>query len=129
MGLDIKGPTKQLTLEFTDRTLFDLQDGFGLYAPECDKLWDSFYDNPNISSVKQVRQLQTELEDFYERLASEKRSVLIREKKIRAKDPQVVEAIVGPFLTSDFQLIKLRTFIEICSEAIAAGVGLECHSD
>jgi hypothetical protein len=126
----IAGPRTQVVIEDHDeRLLHDLPRQFRLRTPQCDLLWEAFYRDPKMTSSAQVEQFRSEIQSIRASYEESRRRLLIRERKIHAKDPSVVAMLLEPLLRDDPVLAKCDEIVRLCDEAIAGGHGLTCSSD
>jgi hypothetical protein len=62
MAFELKGPRRSVTIDTSDEViLFTLPQQFKLTTPICDRLWTSFYADPELRSVEEVAQFRVEI--------------------------------------------------------------------
>jgi hypothetical protein len=130
MAFELKGPSRSVTIDTSDEViLFTLPQQLDLTTPICDRLWTSFYADPELRSVEEVAQFRVEIASIRSGYADWRAACLIRERRIRARRADVVERIVAQLLAGDRVLSKCDELLELCDEAIQAGAGLVGISD
>jgi hypothetical protein len=106
----------------------ELPSRFGLRTPQCDYLWDAFYRDPQLGPP-QVRQLREDLAAVRMAYLEERKGVLKRERRVRAKDPAVTEQIIAGFLAEDPIVKKCDELLRMCDHAAEANEAIRCSSD
>jgi len=129
MALDVYGPTRHAAIDDDGEPIVGrLPAELGVAAPQCDRIWERFYGHPHMGPVE-VAQWRTELVAIRAGWERRRRTELIRDRKISAKDPEIAERILGPMLAADRTLAICDELIAVCDDALAAGAGLRLMSD
>jgi len=126
MPLDIFTPNVYTTLEDEEVTfLLHFARESEIQAPQFQKIWDQFYQDPCVYEsiwLLELRQLR-------EAYVLRQQQRLIRERKISAKQLEVRQRILHELMQQDKWLIKLNGLIAACEDAIATGQSLQFQSD
>jgi len=130
MALDISGPTRHAAIDDDgEHIVARLPAELGVTAPQCDRIWARFYEDPHLVSPAEVAQWRAELVAIRAGWERRRRAELIRDRQIRGKVREIVDGIVGPMLAKDRTLAVCDELIAVCDDALAAGSGLRFVSD
>ena len=129
MALDIRGPTRHATIaDDGEHIVSTLPGRLAVKAPVCDRIWDRFYASPYLDAVG-VTMWRAERVALHEAWTRERRSDLVRDRKIRATEPGVLDQILARMLEADRTRVVLDELIAVCDDAINARDGLRFISD
>jgi hypothetical protein len=130
MALDIHGPTRHAAIDDDgEPVIARLPAELGIRAPHCDRIWERFYEAPHLGSPAEVGQWRAELVAIRAAWESRRRAELVRERNIRAQDPEVLDRILAPMLAAERTLAICDDLIAVCDDALAANTGLRFVSD
>jgi hypothetical protein len=136
MGFDVFGPTRQVrasTIDDGSGPIYDvlaLPGTYGLRCPQIESLDQRFYDSTTVRFAPgHVHALRDELIELARAYRARREPELIRERRIRANDPEVRRAIVERIMREDVVYRVLEEFRLLCEEAIAAEADVQCHGD
>lgn len=118
----------QVSLENAPGTVFQLLDEFGVVVPEYEKLRAGYYGTLTLSTfqVAQFRKETLELRDLYQ---AKRRCEVLKQRKIHARDPRVVDRIVAQILEGDPWLLKFDEIIALCERAVERAGTITCVGD
>jgi hypothetical protein len=110
--------------------LFELPTKLGVHVPIWTKLGDAAYDDPELT-MREVESLAGEVRLLRERWLADNRELVIRERKIHARDHAMRMALADKVLAerADPTRDLLDRLASLCEAALTAGVGLVGCSD
>jgi len=125
MALDFMGPTQTYHWESQDDRIFEVIKQLDLKAPQFENIFEAYYSDPNVVVETFHKEINLVLTSYQEHRKAE----LIRERKIRAKNPEVLRSIVQPMLDADPIIQTLQALQAVCEDAMLHGQGIQCVSD
>ena len=136
MGFDVFGPTRHVRASTTDDRgvdaydLFTLANRLGLKCPQLERLNERFYETTVLKfAFGEVAVLRDELESLQQAYRQHLEPILMRERGVRAGNPEVRAAIMERVLQEDAAYAALVEFRVLCEEAIAAQADVRCEGD
>jgi hypothetical protein len=103
---------------------------YGLTCPQLEKLNQRFYDSTSVRFTGgEVHKLRDELVQLRDAYLAQRVPELIKERRVRARDPDIRRAILMQVLQEDTVYHVLEEFRLLCEEAIAACVDVQCIGD
>lgn len=112
-----------------EKILGELPRQLGLTTPQCDFLWEAFYRSPQLNSSAQVQLFRGEIVQIRAAYLRARKQALQKERNVHAKDPRRLDEILESMLAGDPILTKCNELVQLCDDAIDAGVGILCNSD
>jgi hypothetical protein len=136
MGFDVFGPTRRVRAsniddgEESQYDILTMPSSYGLTCPQLEKLNQRFYESTPVRiDGEAVHRLRDELIRLRDTYRARRESELIKERRIRACDPDIRDAILEQVLQEDTVYRILEEFRLLCEEAIAARVDVQCFGD
>jgi hypothetical protein len=136
MGFEVVGLARHVrasNIDDGDNPKYDvlaMPRAYGLTCPQLEKLNQRFYDSTSIRVAGgEVHRLRDELIQLRDAYRARRVPELIKERRVRARDPDIRQAIVEQVLLEDTVYRVLEEFRLLCEEAIAAEVDVRCLGD
>lgn len=134
MGFDVYGPNRHVCVSNVDFSptydIFPMPEQLGLQCPQLEKLNQRYYEDTvldnNDGSIEALRDELIRLRKAYR---AQQEPALILERKVRAKDPAMRRAVLDRLLDDDPVFRAIEEFRQLCDEAIAAEVPIQCVGD
>jgi len=129
MGLDMLGPRSQVAIEDRDEQILGkLPDEYGLTAPQCEYIWQEFYEGPRLATAEQVKLFRGEIVAIRAEYIRRLRERLRQERNVHGP-PLLAEESLDGLMKGDSVIAKCDALVNLCDEAIEADRGIRCLSD
>ena len=122
------GATAGVNIDTQDEALFTLPGQLGVSCPLLDRVWEHFYADPVVTAAE-LQRFRDELANLRAVYFAKCKTEAQHAKKVHAKDPRVLHAILNQLVADEPLLNKLNELVDLCDAAIEEGSALFGSSD